>query len=65
MTEYEKLKNKYGFIEAKTGKNEKGEDIIVSIDEECASIRTLQKDNHWQRINIYYPDGTAEELYER
>ena len=64
MTMYEELKNKYGFVEAKVGVNSDGEPVIVNIDSEQASTRTIQH-NGWQRINIYYPDGTAEELYER
>ena len=65
MTTYEKLVKKHGYIDtAKCGINEDGEDVIVSIDEESACVRTLQK-NGWMRINIYYPDGTSEELFER
>ena len=64
MFYYQELKRKYGFIEAKVGENEDGEKVIVSIDEESAEIKTLQ-DNGWIRINIYYPDGTEEELYTR
>lgn len=65
MNEYEELLAKHGYIkEATIGENGEMEPIIVSIDEECACIRTLQK-NGWQRINIYYPDGTLEELYEK
>lgn len=61
---YQKLLNKYGYIDSKSGKDEDGNIVIVSIDEELASIRTFQS-NGWIRINIYHKDGTNEELYER
>ena len=64
MTYYEELKRMYGYVEGQIGENEDGEKVIVSIDEESAEIQTLQ-DNHWIRVNIYYPDGTEEELYKR
>lgn len=63
MTVYEELKNKHGFVEAFVGINEDKEPVIVSIDEQEASIRTLQK-NNWIRVNVYYPDGTQEEYFE-
>ena len=63
MTHYEELFNQFGFIEAQAGINEDGEYVIVSIDENCASVRTLQS-NQWQRINIYYKDGVEDEYYE-
>lgn len=61
---YDELLSKYGFVDAKVSTNSEGENVIVNIDSECASTRTLQH-NGWQRINIYYPDGTSEEYYER
>lgn len=61
---YNILLNKYGLCEALCGKNEDGNDVVVSIDEEAASIRTLQS-NEWHRIKIYHKDGTEEELYEK
>ena len=65
MTFYDELLQKYGYIEEPlVGVNADGEDVIVSIDKECACTRTLQH-NGWQRVNIYYPDGTCEEYYER
>lgn len=63
MTTYEKLKNQFGYCEALVGVNEDNENVIVSIDKECASVRTLQS-NRWQRINIYYKDGLEDEVYE-
>ena len=60
---YEELLKKYGYIEHKVGTNDNGETVVVSIDKECACIRTLQN-NKWSRINIYHKDGTVEELYE-
>ena len=64
MTYYDELVEKYGLIpEAKVGVNEDGDYCMVSIDETCACIRTLQK-NNWMSVNIYYKDGTSEELYE-
>ena len=61
---YKKLLKQFGYCEALCGVNEDNDNVIVSIDKECASVRTLQN-NHWQRINIYYKDGTEEEYYER
>jgi hypothetical protein len=52
------------------GKNEDGETLIISVvkDIETGSdafkVETAQ-DNGWMRVNIYYKDGTVEELYER
>ena len=60
---YEELVTKFGYIEGQVGTNENGENVLVSIDNECASIRTLQH-NGWQRINVYWKDGTEEEYYE-
>ena len=64
MTNYEYLLNKFGYCEARVGRNSNNQNCIISIDEEAASIRTLQ-DNRWSRINIYWKDGTEEELYEK
>ena len=65
MTEYEELVAKFGYTEEfKLGVNADGDNVLVSIDENLASIRTFQK-NGWIRINIYYRDGFSEELYER
>ena len=65
MNFYDELKTKYGLInESMVGKNELGENVIVSIDDNCACVRTLQN-NGWARINLYYKDGTCEELYQK
>ncbi len=64
MTRYEELVNQFGYIEAGVGMNDDGENVIVSIDKKCASVRTIQHNSKFQRVNIYYPDGTEEELYE-
>ncbi len=65
MTTYEELLEKYGMIpDTRVGVNENGENVIVSIDEECACITTMQH-NRWMRTNIYYPDGWEEEYYSK
>ena len=65
MNDYEEMVAKYGLIEeAQVGTNEFGEAVIVSIDEECACVTTIQK-NGWARINVYHKDGTCEETYRR
>jgi hypothetical protein len=46
------------------GKNEDGEDVIVTIDKENATVVTVQA-NGWHRINTYWPDGTEEETYRK
>jgi len=61
---YNELFSKYGMVTCQVGVNDLGQHVVVSIDDESASVRTLQ-DNGWQRINIYHKDGTEEELYER
>jgi hypothetical protein len=51
-----------------TAKTETGEDVIVDAfsqdDKIVWQISTLQG-NGWIRVNLYYEDGTVEELYER
>ena len=52
------------------GKNEDGESVIVSaitniFDGSTAFKLETAQDNGWMRINIFYQDGTSEELYER
>ena len=52
-----------------TSINENGESVIVSyfFDNEGKGIlhvRTLQS-NGWSRTNIYYEDGTIEEIYSK
>ena len=64
MTTYQRLVKKHGYVEGLVGVNEDGEYAMVTIDKECATIATVQ-DNSWTRINVYYPDGTEEELYRK
>ena len=61
---YNTLLNKYGFCEALCGKDEDANNVIVSIDEETACVRTFQS-NKWSMIHIYHKDGTIEEIYEK
>ena len=60
---YDLLLQKYGYCDALCGNNEDGELVIVSIDKEKATIKTSQH-NKFIRVNIYWKDGTSEELYE-
>ena len=62
--DYKELFEMYGLRELSSGTNEDGENVIVHINEEYAQIETLQK-NGWCRVNIYWKDGTTEELYKR
>lgn len=61
---YDYLYKKYGLVRGLVTQNSDGENVIVTIDEESACLRTFQH-NDWIRTNIYYPDGTSEELYEK
>ena len=61
---YDELVAKYGLVDGVVGVNSDKDNVLVTIDEEAAYIRTLQS-NGWQRLNIYHKDGTEEELYER
>ena len=60
---YTLLLSKYGLCEGLCGNNDDGEHVIVSIDEEKATIKTAQH-NGFIRVNVYWKDGTREELYE-
>ena len=62
MTDYERLLKKHGKCEGLCGVNEDGENVIVSIDDRLAEVKTLQK-NGWIRVNTYWYDGTSEETY--
>lgn len=64
MTTYEKLLKAHGKISDLVGKNEHGENVIVSINDNFAVVTTLQN-NGWLRSNTYYPDGTETEEYEK
>ena len=46
------------------GKNENGEHIQVSVNKDNITVETFQH-NNWTRENIYYRDGSAEELFHR
>lgn len=61
---YQELLDLFGYIEGQVGVDFDGDYVLVSIDKESATITTPQ-DNGWNRINIYYPDGSEEELYRR
>lgn len=67
---YSTLKKKneeYGF--PVTGENEDGETLvfmaITSDDGELLFRVTTFQHNNWARVNIYWPDGTVEETYEK
>ena len=61
---YEELKTKFGYVDGQIGVTLDDEYVIVSIDNECATVQTLQE-NGWMRVNVYYPDGTEEEYYRK
>ena len=46
------------------GVNEDGETVWISIFPDKIVTSTLQR-NNWTRKNIYYRDGSSEELYEK
>ncbi len=46
------------------GQNENGEVVYISIFHDKIVTSTLQH-NNWTRKNIYYRDGSSEELYEK
>ena len=52
------------FDEDLFGTNENGEYVQIGVYKNFLTIRTLQS-NGWERTNIYYRDGSSEELYER
>ncbi len=59
-----KLMDEYGCSEVPfAGTNEEMEDILISICKERIDVVTYQN-NGWIRKNIYWRDGTCEELYE-
>ncbi len=61
---YKDLYNKFGFCDLLCGKNQKGENVIITIDIQKAEIQTFQH-NGFIRTNVYWLDGTTEELYSR
>ncbi len=46
-----------------TGHNDSGEGITVTVSQDDLMVTTCQK-NGWVRKNIYYRDGTSEELFD-
>lgn len=46
------------------GKNEDGENVLVSVYYDRIVIETFQS-NGWTRFNSYWKDGTREEWYEK
>ena len=46
------------------GENEDGESVLISVNEHNITTQTFQH-NDWLRTNVYYDDGTTEELYEK
>lgn len=46
------------------GKNENGEHFQISINKNNITVETFQH-NNWIRENIYYRDGSSEELFKR
>lgn len=46
------------------GQNEEGENVWISINKNNITLQTFQN-NDWMRTNIYYRDGTVEELYDK
>lgn len=51
------------FPTALLGHNEDGEVVSTSINHDNIVVETFQK-NGWIRTNVYWEDGTIEELYE-
>lgn len=64
MNRYDELKQEFGYVEGLVGNDEDNLPVMVTIDEESAEIKTFQE-NGWVRINVYYRDGTEEELYRK
>ena len=52
------------FDSAWLGKNDKGETVMISINEDNITVETFQH-NDWVRENIYYRDFTTEELFHK
>ena len=46
------------------GKNEDGESVLISVNKDNITVETFQ-DNGWVRQNVYWEDGTTEELYRK
>ena len=50
--------------EVKCGKNENGDPVIIVKYDNRIETKTYQKNNR-VRVNVYYNDGTVEEIYEK
>lgn len=60
----EKLMKKYGDSDNNyMGKNDNGENVVIYIEKDNISTHTFQK-NGFIRTNIFWKDGTREEIYE-
>lgn len=66
--EIERQMKELGYPTFAGGKNENGENVVFEIDisngERVYKISTFQK-NGWCRTNVYYKDGTIEELFDK
>ena len=47
-----------------SGKNDVGENMLISVNSDNITVQTFQS-NGWTRENVYWNDGTVEELFER
>lgn len=47
-----------------SGIDENGNYILIGVNHDNITVKTFQK-NGWVRINIYYRDGTSEELFDK
>ncbi len=45
------------------GTNENGEHVNIGIYKDRIAVRTYQK-NGWTRLNVYYRDGSSEEVFD-
>ena len=52
------------FKEMCFGKNTEGEDVCISVNKDNITTVTYQN-NGYARTNVYYDDGTSEELFEK
>lgn len=46
------------------GNNDDGESVVISVFTDKIVVETLQS-NGWTRQNVYWTDGTVEELYKK
>lgn len=59
------IRKKYGDSKVPFfGQNDKGEDVIISVNKDNITVETFQT-NGWIRTNILWDDGLSEELYDR